>query len=136
MRGRILCQHHLLAAQVGYGLDILAHDDAVTAVLRDRACLIDAKHDPAVEVGLPSSVDEALKEQRHHIQRGIVCRYARCRRHYASPIATGWSIKTRSTLNFSPPGVVHSFPALNSVVRKHNRCPTCPYVQEQIARCC
>ena len=52
LRGRILGQHHFLAAQVGDGLDVLADHDAVAAV-GPVDLLVDAGHDAAV-AGLPS----------------------------------------------------------------------------------
>ena len=47
MRRRVLCQHQLLAPQIGHGLDILAYHDAVAAVGKIDL-LIDARHDPAI----------------------------------------------------------------------------------------
>ena len=68
VRRRVLRQHQLLAAQVGGGLDVLAHHDAVAAV-GEVDLLVDARHDPAF-AGVALRIDEALEEQRHHIERG------------------------------------------------------------------
>ena len=67
MRGRVLGQHQLLAAEVGHRLDVLADHDAVAAV-GEVDLLVDPGHDPAF-LGNALRIDEALEEKRHHVER-------------------------------------------------------------------
>ena len=61
VRRRILRQHNRLAAQIGDGLDGIAHHDAVAAV-GPIHLLIDARHDARI-------LAQGFHEQRHHVER-------------------------------------------------------------------
>ncbi len=130
VRGRVLSQHHRFAAQVGGGLDVLAHHDAVAAV-REIDLLVNARHDPAVD-RVAFGVDKALKKQRHHIERGPadVDLAGGVRVTHGNRVVDQHEIDLEFLSARSRPFL----PRLEPVVRKHDRCPACPYVQSESDR--
>ena len=127
MRGRVLRQHQLLAAQIGGGLDVLAHHDPVAAV-GEIDLLVNAGHDPAV-AGVALRVDETLEEKRDHIER----------RPADGHLAGGVGVAHRDRvvdqheldLELLAVGRRPLLPRLEPVVGQHDRCPACPDVERE-----
>ncbi len=130
MRRRVLRQHQLLAPQIGRGLDVLAHHDAVAAVGKIDL-LIDARHDPAV-AWVALRVDETLEEQRYHVER----RPADGDFAGGISVAHGDRVVDQHELDLELLAVAGGplLSRLEAVIGQHDRCPSCPDVESESNR--